>query len=563
MRSSVNPLSKGMSIKRSWVFLGVPVLIIISGLAFMRALYPIALNGGGFFGQDPAYQYLFASVDILQGHAPGHTDHPGTPVQSLTALLILVVWGVSRLAGLTNLDVYESVLTSPEVYLASASVTFVILLGLATYFLGRRVWQTTGSIIAAISCQLAPLVFVLVSPYMAYPTPEAALMCVSVGLMATLTPALLGAGRSAGRLPLRDAVLAGVLCGIGVAVKITFVPLVGLLILLWSFRLLLSALLAMVLAWGLGVLPIWSKLPGMFAWFHKVMTHSGLHGLGDEATFNAQQLMGNVVLVVHMFPLLYYVAAAMLMVLCVGVARRVFCGIRARRASHSGSSPATGDLSHLREFLAPLCMLVVILGQTIMVAKHPGPTYMTAVLPVAVMGAAWILFVQRMVLLPAWGRRGLSLAWLVLLGYSSITSTLAALSYLNAIHEAGVKSRDTILAQTARYNDPVLIGTFNCNFPECALWFGMLMVPEMELKMGGITPNFYHFDIFGRRLHLPGVGELTAEATADTVNRLVESGRPVFLISPPYDQLAQFRLEKLSGDRIQNLYRVKGYDLPR
>ena len=91
----------------------------------------------------------------------------------------------------------------------------------------------------------------------------------------------------------------------------------------------------------------------------------------------------------------------------------------------------------------------------------------------------------------------------------------------------------------------------------------VLMVPEMELKMDGVTPDFYHFDIFGRRLHLPGVGELSAEATADTVNRLIESGRPVFLVSPPYDQLAQFRLEKISGDHVQNLYRVTGYDRPQ
>ena len=94
------------------------------------------------------------------------------------------------------------------------------------------------------------------------------------------------------------------------------------------------------------------------------------------------------------------------------------------------------------------------------------------------------------------------------------------------------------------------------------MWFGLLLVPEMDLKMDRITPDFYHFDIFSRKLHLPGVGELSAADTAKTVNQLVQSGRPVLLISPPYEHLAQFTLQKLLETPIQNLYRVTGFEQP-
>ena len=217
----------------------------------------------------------------------------------------------------------------------------------------------------------------------------------------------------------------------------------------------------------------------------------------------------------------------------------------------------------MREFVAPLSLLLVLAAQTIMVAKHPGPTYMIAVLPVTVMGGAWLVFAQRMIPLPESIRSWIGGGWMILLVYALANASVAGYAGVRAIHEAGERSRDAVLSETSNFKNPVLIGTFNCNLPECALWFGMLMVPEMELKMDGVTPDFYHFDIFGRRLHLPGVGELSAEATADTVNRLIESGRPVFLVSPPYDQLAQFRLEKISGDHVQNLYRVTGYDRPQ
>ena len=300
----------------------------------------------------------------------------------------------------------------------------------------------------------------------------------------------------------------------------------------------------------------------MFAWFKNVLTHSDLHGLGDEAIFNPQQFKQNIASVMNMFPLLYDVALVIAIVLCVGLGRAMLWRIRASATPDAGDSPSIGAVQRVREFVAPVSLLMVLAAQTIMVAKHPGPTYMIAVLPVAVMGGAWLLYAQRMVPLPMPIRRGLAAAWLILLGYSSINSTIASASYVRSIHEAGERSRDSVLAQTSGSPNPILIGTFNCNLPECALWFGMLMVPEMELKMDRITPDFYHFDIFGRKLHLPGVGELSAEATAETLNRLVQSGRPVFLISPPFEQLSQFKLEKLSGDSIQNLYRVVGYERP-
>ena len=540
----------------------IPALIVAVGLAFMSRMFPIALNGGGFFGQDPAYQYLFAGVDILQGHAPAHTDHPGTPVQSLIALTILLVWSIWRLVGLSGQGIFESVLSSPELYMASVSVILLLLGAVAAYFLGRRVWQVTGSRIAGVSCQVTALLFALVSPYIVYPTPEAALLAISVWLMAVLAPALLGGGRASAAISPTGAILAGVLCGLGVAVKITFVPLIGLLISLWSFRLLWRAVIAMIVAWFVGVLPIWSRLPAMFAWFNKVLTHSELHGEGDAVIFNAQQFKQSLVLVMNMFPLLYDVAMVMVAVLILGLGRKVLrlAGKSPGRGLEEGPSVRAGLT--MREFVAPLSLLLVVAAQTIMVAKHPGPTYMIAVLPVTVMGGAWLVFAQRMVPLPELIRQWLGGLWLILLAYASVNASIAGYASVRAIHEGGERSRQAVLSETSRFKDPILIGTFNCNLPECALWFGMLMVPEMELKMDRITPDFYHFDIFGRGLHLPGVGALSAEATADTVNRLVESGRPVFLISPPYDQLAQFRLEKVSGDRVQNLYRVMGYEQP-
>jgi hypothetical protein len=93
--------------------------------------------------------------------------------------------------------------------------------------------------------------------------------------------------------------------------------------------------------------------------------------------------------------------------------------------------------------------------------------------------------------------------------------------------QKGLDSYAAIQQAIARYDQPLLIGTFNCNFPECALWFGMSLVPEMELKMASVTPNFYYYDIFNKTLRLPGKGEMTHKQTAETVEHLVQQTRPV------------------------------------
>ncbi len=128
-----------------------------------------------------------------------------------------------------------------------------------------------------------------------------------------------------------------------------------------------------------------------------------------------------------------------------------------------------------------------------------------------------------------------------------------------ANHARGTQSNLLVLKAMEQFKNPVLIGTFNCTLPECALWFGQLMIPEVGFKMDQVTTDFYHFDIFAKNLHIPGKGGLSQVETAEVMNSLVKSSRPVLLISPPYEQLANFEVEKIVSTPVQELYRVIGY----
>ena len=81
----------------------------------------------------------------------------------------------------------------------------------------------------------------------------------------------------------------------------------------------------------------------------------------------------------------------------------------------------------------------------------------------------------------------------------------------------------------------------------------------MGLKMNHVTTDFYHFDIFSKSLQVPGIGALSTKDTELALTKLIDSGRTVLLISPPYDHLANFEFEKLLSTSVQDLYRVKGF----
>lgn len=522
----------------------VPGLLVLFQLALMHQMYPLAINSNGLFGQDPAYQYLFAGVDILLGNSPGHTDHPGTPLQTLIAVIIPVTWGFSRLFGLTQLSTLNALLTNPETYLASTSLVLLLCTACATYYVGHRVLHATNRYMLAIASQMTPLIFAAVMPHVIYPTPEAALFFVSTVLMGAIAPLVFSNEHLVSKYNYRQAIWIGALCGVGFAVKVTFAPMLALVLLLGRFRLICVATISMALAWVIGVLPIISKIPKMFAWFYQVLSHTGTHGHGSAGVVNFVEYKQHILWLFDVFPIFFYVFSAILVASFILFTQ----GIRSRA---SGSSIVLS----LR---IPSIFLLVALIQTLMVAKHVGASYMIPALPLALMAASWLLCSESGIRIKLLCKPYLSAAWLFLLCTVIALSTTKAYSTVRINHERGEQSYQTISNELKKFNDPLLIGTFNCNFKECALWFGMLLVPVMELRMDKITPNFFHFDVFNKRLHLPGKGEVDPNTAVSIIEGLLAEGRTILLISPPFPQLGQFKLTPILSTPIQNLYQVTG-----
>eukprot|EP01037_Dinobryon_pediforme_P002312 gene2313-2351_t len=375
-----------------------------------------------------------------------------------------------QVAGLETYGIFDSALLHPELYLGSVSFVLLLLSGAAIYYLGTRVYRVTGSYLLSIGCQLSPLLFPAVVPNLVFPTPEALLIPIVITLLGVMTPIIFCKDKSTEKDSLESYPAAGLLCGIGVATKITFLPILAILFLFKPSSVILRAFIFAVIGWLIGS-----------------------RGLIDS----------------HQFSMALSCLARHWLV--------------QDRQNISANLPESTDRIDLR---VPVVLVLIMSAQTVMVAKHPGVTYMIPALPFAILGGAWVINNLAFFRIQGETKHWISVIWFVcvltisLVSFTEATSTLAK----NQNKE----------------------------------WFGMLLVPEMELRMKQVTPNFLHFDIFNKRLHVPGIGELTEDGLRTTINELIAQNRDVLLISPEFDQLHKFELEKLLSTEIQNLYRIKG-----
>jgi len=532
----------------NWYLGLIPIAIFVVGLMFAKPMFPIYLNSGVGYGPDAAYVYLFAAIDMLQGYSPAFTDHPGTPLQIMMAIATPAVWLVATALHVTSAGIIDSAVQNPEFYLFGMTVLLLFFTAAASYYLGIKLYRATADAGIALSCQLTPLLFPLVSPMMAYPTAESLLQSISLLLLATLVPTFYRQQNTSNSKFEISALSAGTLCGIGLATKLTFLPMLGLLFIFNDRRLFALTLVGLAAGLLLGVAPIIVKIPSMFKWYLDLASHSEVHGLGSRELFNFVKFKGNIGYLRHMFPLFYNIFLVVIVVFIAFLGWMKF-----------------NSKIKVCFLLGGAVLILVALFHTAMVAKHPGLPYMVAVLPIATFSVGYLLNTGFALL----GRNSvsnkkftkiLSFVWVVILVYIAISSTVQAFTSLQEDRARAEVSHSSIAAEISRYDNPILVGTFNCSFKECATWFGIALSHGLDLRMDRVNPQFYYYDIFSKNLRIPGQAEALQELTPKTINHLLKAGHTLLLISPQYEQNSQFKLIELVKTPNQTLYRISGYN---
>lgn len=249
-----------------------------------------ALRRPYFLDHDPEYAYLLNALNLLELSVPGHFDHPGTPLQAFGAVVLLLQWlaGGAGPAGLA-----ESVLLDPERYLAGINVALNLLVGVAAWFAARALWLHTGRLGFALMVPLALPCLLQTAIALGRVTPEPMLVAAALAVFALALPASMQAASRPGwrHTPVQTRLFAAAL-GVGIAVKVTFAPVLAALWLLPRANR-RAGLVWTGIAFVAAIIPVLPFAPRMAGWFASLALNRGHLASGTVGLPDPGQIADN------------------------------------------------------------------------------------------------------------------------------------------------------------------------------------------------------------------------------------------------------------------------------
>ncbi|MBI4633514.1 MAG: DUF2029 domain-containing protein [Deltaproteobacteria bacterium] len=235
-----------------------------------------------YFGNksDPEYCYLFNSLNILNCEMPRHTDHPGTPLQILGAVVLLGK-GIINTLSISFSVIQTSVLRNPEDYLHAINFVLNILICVITFLTGLKLFHHTRKLFPALILQFSLLCFSQVQVSLGRVSPEPLLVFTVLLLLLILIPEIfVKEVLSSTQDNIVRPILTGIVFGLGLAIKVTFFPLLFFVFIFEGARKRILIVACCILSFILFTIPILPSYMRMFTWFINILMHEGYYGKG-------------------------------------------------------------------------------------------------------------------------------------------------------------------------------------------------------------------------------------------------------------------------------------------
>ncbi|HEY2743182.1 MAG TPA: hypothetical protein VGL86_01110 [Polyangia bacterium] len=501
-------------------------MALVPSLFAALALALLHWKGPFFMGRnsDPDYVYLLNALNVAQGKVPLHNDHPGTTVQVLGGALVEIIHALGR----SRQSLVSDVIARPETYLAWLQHVMLALLAGALYLVGlvasRRGHQRRWGLLA----QSAPLF--AFSSFLAATRfcPEPLLYLVVQGIV------LLAIGYLFGEtIGLRWATLLGILLGVGVATKVTFLPLFAfVLLLLPAVRLAAWAVVVAVVTTFVATLPIVSRYHYVWEFMKRLFWHSGIYGSGAEQFLDVHQSSVGFSTAVAQDPSFFVLMLAAVALLAI--------------------TWRTLDRSPLtRRALRALAVVLAVGGaQSFLLFKHPGDVrYM---LPAAALAGLLVVCGGLVLRASAAGKPllGASLALCV------VCAALTANTFVRAANAFRRDSRDVAAIGKLvadRYADCGIAYYYASSSPLAALQFGNSYTGNAYSEpIRRLYPRSLSYDIWRR--HFVFNDRVTGLDGLASLRCLVLQGTPFSGTRLRY--LPSFAIRAVGGGPSETLYEV-------
>lgn len=258
------------------------VPLITFGVFVFFAVY---FNNSYFI--DPDYVYLINGLNIFRGesYAIYHVDHPGTPLQVLIGICISII-GTLRGAE----DITTDVLSNPQFYIKSIIIFIAFLHSLIVFLIGRRYYKHQNNIVNTILLQSSFLLFDTVSNTYMKLFPD------TIIPLGSLLIILITIEKVWGKMKDRTfSFLSGLVLGVFMAIKITFLPLAIIPFIItskWKNKILVPVYAGIFFL--ISILPVIDKFSYFRSFIFKIATHEGTYGEGNEEIINMPKLLHNI-----------------------------------------------------------------------------------------------------------------------------------------------------------------------------------------------------------------------------------------------------------------------------
>ncbi|MBK8554199.1 MAG: hypothetical protein IPL53_25385 [Ignavibacteria bacterium] len=340
----------------------IPVLVFLISISLKNYQGPYFTN----YQSDPSYVYLISSLNLsqLSGYGVTHIDHPGTPVQVIGAFVIRIVYFFT---GQEN-SLAQEVLFNPEKYLDAICYTIIFLNCFGLFILGVVAYNVYSNVIISLLLQSVPFTSVKIISLFTFVMTENFLFFVVCIFISAL---ILFVNISNAKIKKYSGyvILIGIISGLGISTKITFIPLIIIPLMLFrGIKYKLSFLLVTVLSFLFFVLPAISSanIDYFIRWISDLLIYSERYGKGAPTIIDQSSYLYNIkriFIAEWFFGLAYFSVILSLM----------FCLItNFKNASVKIRIVFTND----NKYKLALGIFIAMTLQILIVAKHYGENYM-------------------------------------------------------------------------------------------------------------------------------------------------------------------------------------------
>lgn len=202
--------------KLQYIYLIIlPLLLLIITFIYQDAIGEYYL----FSYSDGPYGLLLSSLSLAQLKSPGYFQHPGIVPQLITVVVIKI----THLFQGDVSNIVSDVFDRPEFYLGRINHAFIIITVISLFVLGIITYKKTGNIFAAVFLQFTPFISSEISYQIARNTCETTSVFLTL-LLLTVVVSFIYEQSMTEKKNLFHILSFGIVCGLGLANKISILP---------------------------------------------------------------------------------------------------------------------------------------------------------------------------------------------------------------------------------------------------------------------------------------------------------------------------------------------------